>query len=170
MDFQNFAGQIKSLANFDTFIKPPPKYKEVWRFTVFQGEMVKKTVVQTKFSQLNDKRFYLSDGIVSLLYGHINLKEIDDFKKEKGQTIEKCFGEEKKALLSMGKKALKNTPKLYLYYQILMAQPKVFNKNNDVKHQNKTLLKRNTKGIILSGKWMKQIVSTIENLKGTLWL
>ena len=71
MDFQNFAGQIKSLVNFDTFIKPPPKYKEVWRFTVFQGEMVKKTVVQTKFSQLNDKRFYLSDGIVSLLYGHM---------------------------------------------------------------------------------------------------
>ena len=55
----------------------------------------------------------------------------------------------------MRKKALKNIPKLYLYYQILMAQPKVFNKNNDVKYQNKTLLKRNTKGIILSGEWMK---------------
>ena len=36
-----------------------------------------------------------------------------------------------------------------------MAQPKVFNKNNDVKNQNKTLLKRNAKGIILSVEWMK---------------
>lgn len=117
--------------------------------------MVKKTVVQTKFSQLNDKQFYLSDGIVSVLCGDINLKEIDDFKKQKGQTIEKYFGEEKEAISRMGKKALKNIPKLYLYHQILMAQPKVFNKNNDVKNQNKTLLKRNAKGIILSVEWMK---------------
>ena len=57
----------------------------------------------------------------------------------------------------MEKRALKNTPRLYLYHEILMAQPKIFhiNQKNDFKHQNKTLLKRNTKEIILSGEWMK---------------
>ena len=45
---------------------------------------------------MNDKRFYFPDGIVSLPFGQKNLKEIDDFKKEKG------------------KKALKNTPVISL--------------------------------------------------------
>ena len=61
--------------------------------------MVKKiTIVKTKFSQLNDKRFYFLDGIVSLSFGHKNLKQKDDFKREKGQKIEKYFWKEKKFL------------------------------------------------------------------------
>ena len=57
----------------------------------------------------------------------------------------------------MEKRALKNTPRLYFYHEILMAQPKIFdiNQKNDFEHQNKTLLKGNTKDIILSGEWMK---------------
>ena len=71
MKFENFANTIrKSLVNFDTFEKPPTEHKEVSGFSVFQGEMVKKTVFKTKFSQLNDKRFYFTDGIVSLHFGH----------------------------------------------------------------------------------------------------
>ena len=64
MEFNNFAGRIKSLVNFDTFQKPPAEYKEVSCFTVFQGEMVKKAVQKTKFSQMNDKRFYFLDGVI----------------------------------------------------------------------------------------------------------
>ena len=79
MEFNNFAGRNESLVNFDTFQKPPAEYKEVSHSTVFQGEMVRKTVQKTKFSQLNDKRFYFPHGIVSLPYGQQNLKEIDDF-------------------------------------------------------------------------------------------
>lgn len=55
MDFENFSNRRKSFVNFDTFKKPPAKYKSLSRFTAFQGEMVKKTVGKTKFSQLNDK-------------------------------------------------------------------------------------------------------------------
>ena len=38
-----------------------------------------------------------------------------------------------------------------------MSSPKIFNINqkNDFKQQNRTLLKSNTKDIILSGEWMK---------------
>ena len=42
MEFKNFANRIKSLVNFDTFQKPLAEYKEVSRFTLFQGEMKKK--------------------------------------------------------------------------------------------------------------------------------
>ena len=112
MEFKNFAGTIKSLVNFDTLQKAPAEYKEVSRFTVIQGEMMKNTVHKTKFSQLNDKRFYFPNGTVSFPYGHQNLKEIDDFKKEKGQKIEKYFWKQKEQLLSMEKRSLKNTPRL----------------------------------------------------------
>ena len=98
------------MVKFDTFEKPTNKYKEVSRFSVFQREMVKKTVIKTNFSQLNDKRFYFPDGIVSLPFAHKSLKEIDDFKKEKGQKIEKYFWEEKDVLFSMEKKHLKIPP------------------------------------------------------------
>ena len=86
--------------------------------------MIKKIVVKTKFSQLNDKRSHFPDGVVSLPFSHINLKEIDYFKKEKSQKIEKYFWEEKEVLLNMEKKALKNNPRLYFYHQILICQPK----------------------------------------------
>ena len=96
MGFENLVGRIKSLVNFETFEKPPAKYKEVLRLSVVQGEMIKKTVVKTKFSQLNDKRFYFPDGIVSLPFGHKNSKQIDDFKKEK---IEKYFWGKKRGFI-----------------------------------------------------------------------
>ena len=73
--------------------------------------MVKIVVNKTKFSQLNDKRFYFPDGILSLLYGHQSLSEIDDFKKQKGQKIEKYFWEEKDKLLEMEKKSFKKYTK-----------------------------------------------------------
>ena len=56
-----------------------------------------------------------------------------------------------------GNMSTKNTARLYLYHEMLMAQPKIIdiNQKNGFKHQNKTLLKRNTKDITLSGEWMK---------------
>ena len=80
MGFENFEDRIISLVNFETFEKPPVEYKEVSRLSVGQGEMIKKTVVKTKFFQLNNKRFYFPDGIVSLQFVPKNLKKIDDFK------------------------------------------------------------------------------------------
>ena len=112
MEFSKYANRIKSLVNFDTFEKPPAEHKEISRFTVKQGEMVKTNVTKTKFSQLNDKRFYFPDGVLSLPYGHVALKEIDEFKKQKGQKIEKHFWQEKDKLYQMEKKALKNKPRL----------------------------------------------------------
>ena len=102
-------------------------------------------------SQLNDKRFYFPDGVVSLPFHHPNLKEIDEFKKDKGQKTEKYFSKEKEHLFNLELKALKNHPRLYLCNQILMSAPKLFNigQKKDFTQQKKALLKRSTKGIIL---------------------
>ena len=118
--------------------------------------MVKTTVAKIKFSQLNNKRFYFPDGIVSLPFYHPNLSKIDQFKQKKGQRIEKYFWEEKEHLFNLEKKALKNHPRLYLYHQILMSVPKFFNisQKNNFTQQIKTLFQRNIKDIFLEGRWI----------------
>lgn len=83
------------MLNFDTFEKPPSDQKQVSRLTVVAGEMVKRTMTKSKFSQLNDKRFYFPVGIVSLPFYHPVLAEVDEFKHKKGQRIEKYLWEEK---------------------------------------------------------------------------
>ena len=97
MGFENFANRIKPLANFDTFQKLPAEYKQVSRLTVDKGEMVKKTVTKTKFSELNDKRFYFPNGILSLPFDHENVKEINDFKQKKVRKLKIIFGRRKKS-------------------------------------------------------------------------
>ena len=72
--------------------------------------MVTTKITKTEFSQLNDKRFYFSNGIFSLLFGHLSLKELDDCKNQKGQKIEKYFWLEKEKLIAMEKTALEKTP------------------------------------------------------------
>ena len=104
MEFSNYSNRIKSLVNFDTFEKPHAEDKEVARFTVKKGDMVKTVVTKTKFSQLNDKRFYFPDGVLSLPYGNSSLSEIDNFKSQKAQEREKYFLEKKDNLLRMKKK------------------------------------------------------------------
>ena len=124
LGFENFSQRIKSLDNFDTFEKTPADFKEVFRFTVKAGEIRKETVVKNKFSQINDKRFYFPDGILSLPFHHPNLKELNELKEKKGQKIEKYFWNEKEELLEIEKKVLKNNRHLYLYHQISTTAPK----------------------------------------------
>ena len=97
MEYSNNANRITSLVNFNRFEKPRSEYKEVERFVVKQGDMVKTTVTKTKFLQLNEKRFYFPNGILSLPYGHPSLEALDNFQKEQGQKIEKYFWEKKKS-------------------------------------------------------------------------
>ena len=87
--------------------------------------MVKKTATKNEFSQLNDKKFYFPDGIVSLPFGHQNLKEIGNFKKEKGKKIEKYFWEEKEVLLNMERKSFEKHG--YIVPVASMSPPKIFN-------------------------------------------
>ena len=93
--------------------------------------MVTTTVVKRKFSQINDKSFYFPNGILSLPSGHSSLKEISDFKTEKGQKIEKYIWEEKEKLLDMEKQALQDTARLQIFDQILNMEPKIVNSNQE---------------------------------------
>ena len=83
IDYENYAERIKPLFE--------PDMKDVVRISVKKGKMTAYKIRKTKFSQLNDKRIYFPNGIVSLPFGHFSLKEVDEHKKNNGQRIEKYF-------------------------------------------------------------------------------
>ena len=69
-----------------------------------KGEMVTTSEMKTKFSQLNDKRFFFPTDILSLPHGHSSLTEINNFKHGKRQEMENYFWEEKEKLPDMEKR------------------------------------------------------------------
>ena len=89
MEYENFTERTKPLYDFDSYQSPKADTKEVVRISVKKGEMTTHKIVKTKFSQLNNKRFYFPSGILSLSFGHLSLTEIDSHKENKGQRIER---------------------------------------------------------------------------------
>ena len=73
--------------------------------------MVLEEVEISKFAQINGKRYYFSDGIVSLPFSHPFLLEIVNFKTEKKQKIETFLEQEKHKLIYMEKFVVKNKQK-----------------------------------------------------------
>ena len=101
MDYENFAERIKPLYDFNKYIKPKRDTKSVVRISGKKGEMTTHQIIKSKFSQLNDKRFYFPNAIISLPFGHSALKKLYEFKKNKGQRIENYFLKEREHLLEL---------------------------------------------------------------------
>ena len=91
MNYDNYSERIKPLYDFKSFVKPRNEKKKVVRFPVKKGDMTTCQIEKNKFLQINDKRFYFPSAITSLPFGHCPLKELDKYKKKKGQKIELPF-------------------------------------------------------------------------------
>ena len=141
------------------------------RISVEKGAMTTHKITKTKFSQLNDKRFYFANGIISLPFGHLSLNEIDEYKKNKGRRIEKYFWTEKEKLLELERSALKNCPRLDFLNNILLQVPKIVNIDCTKFDRNTNFLYREDRqqtvlDFILSAGWRKN-TPTMENSKET---
>ena len=132
------------------------------RISVKKGEMTTHKIKKSKFSQLNNKRFYFPNAIVSLTFGHLALREIDEYKKDKGRRIEKYFWTEKEKLLELEKSALKNTQRINFLNNTLEQIPKIvhvdcskFDRNT--KFLYKEELQQNILYFILGAEWKMNI-------------
>ena len=77
MDFDSYSAPLSNLTEYyGEFVKPAPKRIEQKRFQVINELMQMKSVCKVQFGQLNDKRFYFCDGIVSLPLGHPYLEDL----------------------------------------------------------------------------------------------
>ena len=70
--------------------------KDVVRISVKKGEMTTHKIRKSKFSQLNDKRFYFTNAVVSAPFGHLSLNKLMNIKKIKGAESKNTFGQRKK--------------------------------------------------------------------------
>ena len=129
MEFKNYAESIKPLKEFEKFQKSKNDSKDVVRISVKKGEMLTHKIRKNKFSQFNDKRFYFPNSVISVPSGQFSLNEIDNFKKEKGQKIEKYFWTEKEKLPELEKVSLKKCPRIDFLNNILDEVPKIVDIN-----------------------------------------
>ena len=81
MNFEAFSSRIMDIREY-SFAEKIPKTVSQKRFNVKNTKMQMTTISKKQFACLNDKRFYFSDGITSLPYGHFLLAETRDEKKQ----------------------------------------------------------------------------------------
>ena len=54
MNYENYSERVKSLYNFESFVKPKKEMKKVVRFSVKNGEMTAHQIEKNKFSQIGE--------------------------------------------------------------------------------------------------------------------
>ena len=79
MNFESYAERINTLCKIDS--EHTHKKLVQKRLQVKNAEMKMTSVNKVQFSSLSDKRYYISDEIVSLPFGHPLLSELRELKK-----------------------------------------------------------------------------------------
>ena len=110
MTFESYTQRISSLRQLDT--KPEKKIIQK-RLQVKNTNMIMTSVNKVKFASLNDKRYYGSDGIVSLPFGHPLLNEVREYKKSLPK-IHAVIEQEKDNILFLENKAFAKNERLRL--------------------------------------------------------
>ena len=93
MDVDSYSARLSDLTEYYTeFLDKvsPVKRIQQKRFQIVDESMQMKTVSKVQFGQLNDKRFYFSNGITSLPYGQPSLEKVRE-QKNKYRTIHKVI-------------------------------------------------------------------------------
>ena len=153
MMFENYADRIKRL-RYDLNISFSPDCVTQRRFEICNTEMKMKAINKVKFARLNDKRYYFSDGIVSLPFGHILLEKTRQYKKQLNK-IHEQIDNEKNAILKLENEAVMQNERLRILRQIF-SQPLVY---YDLHSHQLTEVKRafkytTTKDYILNSHWL----------------
>ena len=81
MNFESFAFQIMDVREY-TRSQKKTKTLTQRRFQLKNTNMKLVSVNRKEFAGLNDKRYYLTDGVTSLPYGNFLLSELRDKKKQ----------------------------------------------------------------------------------------
>ena len=102
------------------------------------------SVNKVKFASLNDKRYYFSDGIVSLPYGHPLLKEVREYKKSLLDAIHVCIEKEK---------AVRGNERLRILRSIFLQPITYYNLNSTARSAVKNKYTP-TRNYMLNSKWL----------------
>ena len=150
MDFDSYSERLSDLNEFSKeFLKKPVKIEQK-RFQIINESMQMKSVIKVQFGQLNDKRFYFSNGLISLPFGHPYLEELRK-EKHKYRAIHKIIQEKKYDFLKEESKVLEKHPRLNVLKQIFSQSPMLYELNSTTKFI--TTGWKSTKELIKNGNW-----------------
>ena len=108
------------------------------------------SISKVQFGQLNDKRFYFCDGIVSLPYSHPLLQKLRD-KKLKYRNIHSVIQKKKEKFLQEESEVIKKIPRLDIIRQIYNKISRLYELNSDTNFISLGL--KPTKEYIKNGSW-----------------
>ena len=151
MDFDSYSARLSDLTEYyGEFLKPDPQKVEQKRFQVINESMQMKSVSKVQFGQLNDKRFYFCDGIVSLPYGHPLLENLRK-EKHKYRNIHSVIQSKKNKVLKEESEIIKKIPRLDMIRQIYSQILLLYELNSDTKFISSGW--KATKEYIKNGSW-----------------
>ena len=113
MDFDSYSERLADLNKFSTEFFRKPKKIQQKRFQIINEYMQMEAVSKVQFGRLNDKRFYFSNGIMSLPYEHPSLENLRK-EKQKYMSIQKSIREKKNDFLKQESEAIDNNPRLHV--------------------------------------------------------
>ena len=153
MMFENYAARIKRL-RCDLNKSESVETIKQKRLQVQNTEMKMKSIAKVKFARLNDKRYYFSDGIVSLPFSHPLLSKVREYKKQL-TSIHEQIEKEKETILKYENEAVVKNERLRTL-RCILSQPLVYYKLNshkltDIKRGFKYVT---TKDYILNSHWL----------------
>ena len=135
MDFDPYSSRLSDLTEYyGEFIqKPNPVQKIVQkRFQVINESMQMKSVSKVPFGQLNDKRFYFSNGVLSLPFGHPYLEQLRR-EENKYRNIHTVIQSKKDEFLKEETKTIEKILRLNILKQIYGQIPLLYELNSDMK-------------------------------------
>ena len=112
--------------------------------------MQMKEVSKVQFGQLNNKRFYFSNGLMSLPYGHPCLEDLRK-EKQKCRAIHKTIQDKKYDFLKQESNAIDNNPRMHVLKQIFAQSPMFYILNSTIISITKGW--KSTKEQILNSSW-----------------
>ena len=152
MDFDSYSSRLSDLTEYAEFlIKPNPVNQiEQKRFKIVDESMKMKSISKVQFGQLSDKRFYFSNGITSLPYGHPSLERARK-QKNKYRNIHKVIKAKRDDFLKEENKVIKNNPRLDILNQIFNQVPLIYELKSETNFFTSGF--NTTKDFIKNGRW-----------------
>ena len=151
MSFDAYANRITSLKQLDC--KNDKKKITQKRFQVKNTNMMMMSVNKVQFASLNYKRYYFSDGILSLPFGHPSLSELRDYKKYLPK-IHTVIKEEKDKLLQLENKIVNNNERLRILRSIFSQPITYYNLKSNKRLTIKRFDYMTTRDYILNSMWL----------------
>ena len=121
-----------------------------------------KSVSKVQFGPLNYKRFYFSNGLISLPFGHPYLEDLRN-EKHKYRAMRKIIQEKKYNFLKEETKVLDKIPRLQILKQIFSQNPTLYEVNSNTKSTTKGW--KSTKELIKNSSW-KLLQFKMDSLMG----